>query len=468
MFWRLLERICAQGVSFVLSIILARILMPNDYGTVALLLIFIDIANVFVTNGLGEALVQGEHVEKKDFSTILYCGLFFALIIYAVLFAMSPLIAVFYGNDELIWMLRILALKIPISAFNSIQQAYIQRNMLFRKFFLATLSGTILSGIVGIIMAYQGYGPWALIAQYLINSLVDTIVLFFSIDCRPTLEFSWESARKYINYGWKLTAGALINTVYEELRSLIIGKKYSSSDLAFYNKGAQFPRLIVTNLNAALNSVLFPAFVKKNHLGEGVKEILRKSIRVNAYLIFPIMMGMGVIAETLMTLLLTDKWLECVPYLQIMCFYNAYVLIAAIDSQGIKAIGRSDVYLKMTLIRRMFYLMMLLMVMDKGVFAIAFTNVISVFIAFLVNGIYTKKYIGYTLKERLMDLLPQAGLSLVMGIVVYCVGLLPLIPLVKLIVQVLIGVVVYIFLSELWKMKVYLYLKEFLLNYFRK
>ena len=468
MFWRLLERVCAQGVSFILSIILARILMPDDYGTIALLLIFINIANVFVTNGLGEALVQAKHVEKKDFSTILYCGLFFAVIIYAVLFVTSPYIAVFYGDDKLIWMLRVFALKIPISAFNSVQQAYVQRNMLFRKFFMATLGGTVLSGIIGIIMAYQGYGAWALIVQYLVNSVVDTIVLFFSIDCRPTLEFSMEAARRYIKYGWKLTAGALINIVYEELRSLIIGKKYSSSDLAFYNKGSQFPKLIVSNLNVALNSVLFPAFVTKNHSGEGVKGIMRKSIRVNTYLIFPFMVGIGVIAEPLIELLLTRKWLECVPYLRIMCFYNAYVPIAAIDSQGIKAIGRSDVFLKMTLVRRIIYLMLLLLVMEKGVFAIALTSVVNVVIAFLVNGIFVKKYIGYGLKERIIDLLPQIGLSLIMGVAVYCVGFLHVPAYIKLIVQVLGCVAVYLGLSEVFKLDLYLYLKDFLVNYFRK
>lgn len=464
----MLERFCAQGVSFVLSVILARILMPHDYGIVALLLIFINIANVFVTNGLGEALVQAKHVEKKDYSTILYCGLLFAGILYAVIFVLSPSIAVFYGDAELCWMLRIFALKIPISAFNSVQQAHVQRNMLFRKFFVATLGGTVLSGIVGIIMAYQGYGPWALIAQYLVNSVVDTIVLFFSIDCRPTLGFSMESARRYINYGWKLTVGALINTGYEELRSLIIGKRYSSSDLAFYNKGSQFPRLIVVNLNTAVNSVLLPAFVTKNHSGEGVKGIMRKSMRINAYLLFPVMMGMGMTAETLVKLLLTDKWMECVPYFQIMCFYNAYVLIAAIDGQGIKATGRSDVYLKMTLVRRVLYLILLLLVVNKGVFAIAFTNVISVFIAFLVNGIYTKKYIYYTWKERLVDLLPQAGLAMIMGAAVYGAGFLPVPLFGKLIVQTLVGAFVYFSLSEFLKLEIYLYLKDFLLVFFRK
>lgn len=468
MLWRTLERVCAQGVSFILTIILARILIPEDYGVVAILQIFMNIAYVFVINGFGEALVQAKHVEQKDFSTIFYCSLFWAFLLYAVLYLAAPAIAVFYGKEELTGMLRVFALHLPISAFNGIQHAYVQRNMQFRKFFMSTLGGTILSGIVGIILAYRGYGPWALIIQNLLNSVVDTVVLWFTVNCYPTLEFSAESARRHISYGWKLTAGALVNTIYEELRSLIIGKKYSASDLAFYNKGSQFSRLIVTNLNTALNSVLFPAFVKKNNSNDGIKDFLRKSIRISAYLIFPAMAGMGVTGQTLIELLLTEKWLACVPYLQIMCFYNAYVLITAIDNQAMKAIGRSDIYLKMALVRRAIYLAVLLLAMNKGVFAIAFTNVITVFIAFLVNGLFAKKYLAYSLGERLQDLLPSAILSLVMGAVVGLLGLLPMGSAIRFLIQVIVGIAVYWGLSEAVRMEGYLYLKSFLLDHMKK
>lgn len=462
MIWRFGERICAQGVSFVLSIVLARILMPEDYGMIALLLVFINIANVFVSNGFGEALVQQKAVSDIDYSTVFYCSTFVSIVIYTILFISAPGIARFYNNMSLCMVLRVFSLQIPISAVKSIQQAYIQRNMEFRKFFFSTLGGTIFSGVVGIILAVRGYGVWALVVQYLSNSMIDTTVLFFTVKWRPILAFSTKSAKQLIGYGWKLTAGALINTGYDEVRSLIIGKIYSPSDLAYYNKGIQFPKLIILNMNVALNSVLFPAFSQKGHSNEGVKGILRKTMQVNTYLIFPLMMGMGVVAEPLIRLVLTEKWMSCVPYLQIMCFYYAYVPISTIVCQSIKSIGRSDLYLKMTLYRRILYVAILIIAIDKGVLAIALTNVITVFIAFIINGLYVKKYVGYTFYEQLEDLVPQICLSTVMGIVVYMIGFLNIPDIGLLVLQMLAGAGIYVGASACFKVAVYRYLVDFI------
>lgn len=461
MVWRFGERICAQGVSFVLSIVLARILMPEDYGMVALLLVFINIANVFVTNGFGEALVQQKDVTDIDYSTVFYCSTLVSIVIYAILFISAPGIARFYSNMSLCRVLRVFSLQIPISAVKSIQQAYIQRNMEFRKFFFSTLGGTIFSGVIGIVLAVRGYGVWALVAQYLSNSIIDMTVLFFTVKWRPILAFSIESAKRLIGYGWKLTAGALINTGYDELRSLIIGKMYSPSDLAYYNKGIQFPKLIILNMNVALNSVLLPAFSQKGHSKEGVKGILRKTVQTNTYLIFPLMMGMGVAAEPLIRLILTEKWMFCVPYLQIMCFYYAYVPISTIVCQSIKSIGRSDLYLKMTLYRRILYVIILILAIDKGVLAIALTNIVTVFIAFIVNGLYAKKYIGYTFCEQLEDLIPQIGLCVIMGVTVYMIGLLNIPDIGILVLQVLGGICIYVGISACFKVSVFKYLVDF-------
>lgn len=468
MFWRFGERICAQGVSFVLSIVLARILMPEDYGLVSLILVFINIANVFVTNGLGESLVQRKNATDMDFSTVFYCSLCLSFLLYIVLFVSAPFIANFYSNHSISLILRVLALKLPISAFNSIQQAYVQRNMLFKKFFFSILGGTIASGIVGIVMAYCGFGIWALVAQYLINSTVDTLVLFITVRWYPKLCFSLQSAKELVGYGWKLTLGALINVGYDELRSLIIGKVYSSADLAYYNKGSQFPKLIVSNINIALNSVLLPAFAERNNNGEGIKSILRRSIKTNTYIIFPLMMGLGVVANPVIKLLLADKWLFCVPYLQIMCFYYAYVPISTIDCQGLKAIGRSDLYLKVTLSRRVIYVVLLLAVMNNGVLIIAFTNVITVFIAFIVNGIYISKYLNYSFGEQIVDLVPQAVLAIVMGISIYFVQYINLPTILILSLQVLIGLGIYIGLSFIMKLEVFIYLCQFVKGFLKQ
>ena len=207
-----------------ISIFLARILNPSDYGIVSIVLIFITLANVFVTSGFSTALVQKKDASKVDFSTNFYCSLFVSIIIYIALFLLAPHIASFYNNEQLCIVLRIFALRIPLSSFSAIQHAYVERNMMFKKYFFSTLFGTLSSGVIGIVLAYHGYGVWALVAQYLTNTLIDIIVLLITVDWKPTLEFSYKSAKSMMNYGSKIFAADFAGTFFEQLRSIIIGK----------------------------------------------------------------------------------------------------------------------------------------------------------------------------------------------------------------------------------------------------
>lgn len=467
MFWRFGERILAQGVSFVLSVILARILMPDNYGTVGLLLVFINIANVFVTNGFGESLVQGKDVTDGDYSTIFHCSFALSLLLYGAIFLAAPAVSAFFGREELTLMLRVFALKLPVSALNGVQQAYVQRNMLFKKFFWATLLGTVLSAVLGIWMAYRGFGAWALIAQYLTNSVVDTIMLALAINWRPRAVFSAASAQRLMRYGWKLTLTALVNTGYDELRSLIIGKYYSSADLAYYNKGTHFPKLIMSNVNVAVNSVTLPVFAKKYNAGENVRAAVRQAIRVNSYLLFPLMTALALTAQPLIRLVLTDKWLPCVPYLRILCAYYAYVPLATLGGQGLKAVGRSDLYFRDNILRRVLYIAILLLVVRRGVMAIAMTNIAAIVISFIVNGYYLRGQLGYTYTEQLRDLAPQLLLSLAAGAGMYLAGRLPLPDLALIAVQAAAGAALYWGLSRIFQLKVYGYLLD-TLRRFRK
>lgn len=256
LFWKFSERILAQGVSFLVSVILARILTPYDFGIVAIVLIFISLANVFVTSGFSTALVQNKNADKVDFSTNFYCSLLVSIVIYFILFITAPYVASFYNNDQLCMVLRVFSLRIPLSAFSAIQHAYVERNMLFKKYFFSTLFGTLVSGIVGILLAYSGFGVWALVFQYLTNTVIDIVVLLFTVRWRPTLNFSWKSAKSMMNYGWKIFVADFAGTFFEQLRSIIIGKVYTSADLAYYNKGNQLPTLITSNVRC-INNVCF-------------------------------------------------------------------------------------------------------------------------------------------------------------------------------------------------------------------
>ena len=231
--WRFAERCGAQLVSFIVSIVLARILAPEDYGTIALVTVFTAILQVFVDSGLGTALIQKKDADEIDFSSVFYFNFVVCLILYLGMFAAAPFIADFYGDVTLVPVIRILSLTIVISGVKGIQQAYVSRNMLFKRFFFSTIGGTIFSAVLGIAMAYAGFGIWALVAQQLSNTFIDTLILWITVRWRPTKSFSWTRLKYLLSFGWKLLVSSLLDTAYNNLRNLIIGKMYSSSDLAF-------------------------------------------------------------------------------------------------------------------------------------------------------------------------------------------------------------------------------------------
>ena len=350
--WRFAERCGAQGVTFIVSIILARLLEPEDYGLLALVTVFTTILQVFVDSGLGSALIQKKDADDIDFSTVFYFNIFCCCILYIGIFIAAPYIAKYYDMISLTYVIRVLSLTIVISGVKNIQQAFVTRKMIFKKFFFATLVGTICAAIAGIVLAYKGLGVWALVVQQLLNATIDTCILWITVKWRPILQFSSKRLKGLLSYGWKLLLSNLINTIYNDIRQLIIGKMYSSLDLAYYNKGKQFPNLIVTNINTSIDSVLLPVMAECQNDKERVKSMTRRSIMTSSYIMWPLMFGLMAIGEPLITLILTEKWLPCVPYMYIFCFVHGMQPIHTANLNAIKAIGRSDIYLKMELIKK--------------------------------------------------------------------------------------------------------------------
>lgn len=468
LFWKFGERICAQGISFIVSIVLARILLPCEYGAVSLIMIFITIANVFVTSGLSSALIQKKDANETDFSTVFYCTVFMSVILYIILFIASKYIAEFYKMPELNWYLRIFSIKILISAYNSIQHAYVSRNMLFKKFFFSTIIGTIISGVVGIAMAFAGFGPWAIIAQYLSNSLIDTIVLNFTIPWHPKLLFSKKSAKSLVGFGWKVLMTDLLGTIFDNLRSLLIGKFYTSSDLAYYNKGQQFPQLIGNNIDNSIITVLYPAMSNSSDNPKRIKEMTRRTMKITSFVIFPLMAGLIAIAKPLITLLLTEKWNDCVIFLQILCISQAMSTISKSNLQAMKALGRSDVTLKLELIKKPIYLIILLVSIKYGVEAIAISMMVYSIVGTIINMNPNKKLLDYSFKEQIMDLLPSIILSTIMCFLVMLVSKLNFPIIVILIIQVIFGLVIYIGLSKIFKLESFQYLVDFFKNFLNR
>jgi len=462
--WKFSERFCAQFVSFAISILLARLLLPEDYGVIALVLVFIDIANVLVTNGFSTALIQKKDANDLDFSTMFWSSCAISIFIYCIIFALSGYIAMFYNNSLLTPVLRVLALKIPLSSINSIQHAYVSKKMLFKKFFLSTLIGTIISGVVGIIMAYLNFGVWALVAQYLVNSTIDIIVLFITIEWRPKLMFSILNAKKMLKYGWKITIGSLVDEIYNQARSLIIGKKYDTANLALYNKGNQFPKLMLTNINSAISGVLFPAMCNVNEKKENVRNICRNFIKTVSYIISPMMIGLFVVAPSVIKILLTDNWIGCVLFLRISCITYMLTPINTANLQAIKAMGRSDLFLKIEVLKKVIGIIILLISMNFGIYILAFSTILVQLICNIVNIFASRKIINYGYIEQIMDILPSIAISIVMGIISYYVSFINMNVILLLIVQILLGILVYVVLSKVFKIEGFEMVKRFIKN----
>ena len=451
MFWKFGERFCAQFVTLIVSIVLARLLEPDHYGAVSIILVFINIANVFVTESFSAALIQKKDADNVDFSTIFYFNILFSIGLYGIIYFTAPWIGKFYDMPQLCGAMRVLALKLPISAIYSVQQAYVSRHMLFKKFFFVTIIGTVASAAVGIAMAYKGFGVYALIGQYLTNSVIGTVALWIAVRWRPVWAFSFQKFKGLFSYGWKVLLSALLRTLYTDIYSLVIGKKYTSEDLAFYSKGKHYPQLIINNVNTTISSVMFPALSKHQEDKKKLCQMMRRSIKTSSYILSPLMIGMAVVAKPLVSLVLTDKWLPCVPFLQIACIALLLQPMQSANLQAIKAVGRSDLMLKLEIIKRATGVVILIVTMQFGVVAIAWGSVLTAVVASLLNAMPSKKLLGYKYSQQIADLVPNFLLSIAMGAVVHLAGYIKIGKLMLLITQVLLGFVTYILLSVVTK-----------------
>lgn len=466
--WRLLERFGAQGVTFLVSVILARILGPTVYGTVALVTVFISILQVFVDSGMGNALIQKKDTDDLDYSSVFFFNVSMCCILYIVMFFASPFIAAFYEQPELTPVLRVLSIALVISGIKNVQQAYVSKNMLFKKFFFATLGGTIGAAILGIVFALLGFGVWALVAQHLFNLAIDTLVLWTTIKWHPKKMFSFSRLKKLFSFGWKMLVSALLDNLYNNIRSLLIGKIYSSEDLAFYNRGKQFPNVIITNLNEAINSVLFPVMSEVQDNRERIREMTRRAIKTSSYIMLPLMMGLAVCSEPLVRIVLTEKWLPSVFFLRIFCFSFAFYPIHTANLNAIKAMGRSDLFLKLEIIKKMVGSIALIATVFVSVEAMALSLLCTSIISQIVNSWPNRKLLSYRYIDQLKDMLPQILLSVAMGMIVYCVTFIGLNDVLTMLIQVPLGVLIYVGGSILFRIDSFNYVINIAKIYLKK
>lgn len=458
LFWKLMERGGVQGIQFIVQIILARILSPDDYGIISLISIFISLANIFIQSGFNTALIQKKNLKEEDFSSVLYISLVVSTLLYIILFFSSPIIADFYKIEELKNVIRVLCIILFFGAFNSIQNAIIARTMQFKKLFNVSIFSILISGMVGITLAYSGFGVWALVAQQITNQVSITFILWLTLKWRPKLTFSINRVGDLFSYGWKLLVASLIDALYLNVIGLVVGKLYTSQMLAFYSKGEQFPQLIVNNINGSIQSVMLPTLSAEQENRKRVKELVRRTLIVSSFIIFPLMIGLAVVAEPLIIILLTDKWLPCVPFMQIFCLTYALRPIHTANLQAINALGRSDIFLKLEIIKKIIGFAILSISIFYGIYAIILGSLLLGIISSFIDSYPNSKLLDYSYKEQMKDIIPSLILSLIMGLVVYGFLFLNLSLYLTLVIQVLTGAILYISLAKLLKLECYEYL----------
>jgi len=432
--------------------------MPEDYGVIAIVLVFINVCNVFVESGFSRALIQKKNADDLDFSSVFYINLMTATVLYLVMYVSAPYIAVFYELEIVCPVLRVMGLRLFIASIKSVQMATVSRAMQFQRFFLSTVGGTAVSAVVGIACAYCGLGVWALVAQDLTNILMNTLILFFTVRWYPKLMFSISRAKTLFSYGWKVLANSLLETLYEDFRSLYIGKLYNADALAFYTRGRQFPYLIVDNVNSSINNVLFPALASQQDDRDAVVGITRRAMKTSAYVLTPMLVGLAAVAEPLVLWTLTEKWLPCVPYLQILCINCALTPLQTANSQTLYAIGRTDLVLKLSFVKKAFGLLMVIIFARISVLAMAWAGVVTGVVSLLINTAPNKKLLGYGFWEQMKDVVPCWLISLAMMLLVMSVSLLNLPTIPELIIMILVGVAAYIAMSVIFRLESFTYI----------
>ena len=466
--WRYAERCGAQLIQFVVQLILARLLTPAEFGMIGLLTVFVSLALVFAQSGMGQALVQKKDSDQTDFSTVFYFSIVFSVAIYIGLCFAAPYLAKFYDKPLLVDVIRVLSVMVIIGGVNSVQQAYVQKHMQFKLFFYSTLSGTIVSAVVGITMAYMGFGIWALVTQQIVNQLVGTIVLFFTVKWRPSMHFSFKRMGQLFSFGWKMLCSSLLDTLYNNIYSLVIGKRYSDADLGYYNKGKQFPMLIVQNINTTITSVLFPVLSKVQDEKERLKSMMRRSIVTSTFLIFPAMAGLAAIAEPLVKILLTDKWLPAVPFIQFCCFTYAFWPIHTANLQAIKALGRSDIFLGLEIAKKIIGIVILIITLPYGLTVMMIGRCVATLSSSFINAFPNRKLLGYSYFEQIKDIFPSMLISIIMVAVILPVTSLPIHAIWQMCLQIICGVAVYVGLAKLFKLECFEYILNTIKNFISK
>ncbi len=466
-FWSVFQKVGTQLVSFIISIVLARILLPSDYGVIAMITVFTNIAMVFINTGFSSAIIQKKELSDEDISTMFYSGLALSVVLYLILFFAAPYIAIMYKEPLLTNLLRVESLIVILGASYSVQQALISRNLQFKNSFLASAVGVFIQGATGIFLAFKGFGPWALIISTIIHYIVVLIIMWCMVKWKPKLVFSVKSFKNMFAFSTKMLASGLLDSLFNNIRSLIIGTQYSSTDLAYYNKGYQFPTLIMTQVDGSLTKVLFSFLSKfQAEWTEGLQK-MRRALRLSLYVCAPLMAGMVAVADPMIRILLTDKWEGSIIYVRLVCIICMFWPLSS-QRHALNSLGKSGVSLKMNIIGKTITVICLLLTFRHSVQLMIASSIFASSICLFINACFYKKHLTYRFRDQISDILPPVLLSVGMGFITYLVMFLNLSSVVTLIIQIPLGILVYIAGSAIFRFDSFFYLISLIKRFCKK
>lgn len=419
--WTFTQQFGSQIIGFVVSLVLARILLPEEFGLIGMIVVFMAVGKTLLNAGLTQSLIRGKDLDEEDYSTVFFFNLLASVVLYGIIFFAAPLIADFYDREILTKITRVFCLTFIISAFSAVQGARFTREMNFRTQALISIPSTIIGGIVGIIMAYSGYGVWSLVWSSLISSLVGSIQLWIFSSWTPIYSFKKEKFKEHFSYGYKLTLSELLNTIFSNLYLIVIGKYFSASQLGFYTRAQTMKQLPVTNISNALNKVTFPLFAKIQDDDVRLKRVYKQLMLMVLFIIAPVLTFLGVIAEPTFVFLFTEKWLPAVPYFQILCVTGILYPIHAYNLNILKVKGRSDLFLKLEVIKKITVVIAILIAIRYGIIALLWAQVVNSIVTFFINTYYTGKFINYTAWHQTRDILPILCIAAIAGAAIYFV-----------------------------------------------
>jgi O-antigen/teichoic acid export membrane protein len=413
--WSFAQQFGTQIISFIVSLVLARILMPSDFGTIAVFGVFMNIGYVLIDGGLTNSLIRTQHPDDVDFSTVFYFNLATSILVYILLVIIAPGVAVFFKMPELTRIIRIYALSLPIGAFSTVQQTLFTKKMDFKTQLKIQFPSLLIGGTTGIALAYNGFGVWSLVIMALLQTLLSSLQFWFYSPWRPKKLFDKDKFQFHFNFGYKLALSGLIDTIFQNIYTIVIGKIYTATELGYYNKANSMQQLPVSNISSALNKVTFPLFSKIQDDNTRLRHVYSLIMKMVIFIITPLLVIMGVLGIPLFRFLFTEKWLPAVPYFRILCIVGILYPIHAYNLNILKTKGRSDLFLKLEIIKKTITVLALLLTFRLGILGLLWGKVATSFIALYINCYYSGKFLNYSIWNQFKDLLPSIFLSTCMG-----------------------------------------------------